>query len=33
MVSPLGCGVEASWKRLLAGEKAGRAGFTEFDVL
>jgi 3-oxoacyl-[acyl-carrier-protein] synthase II len=31
MVSPLGCGVEASWKRLLAGESGARR-VTEFDV-
>jgi 3-oxoacyl-[acyl-carrier-protein] synthase II len=31
MVSPLGCGVEASWKRLIAGESGARR-ITEFDV-
>jgi 3-oxoacyl-[acyl-carrier-protein] synthase II len=31
IVSPLGCGVEASWKRLLAGESGARR-VTEFDV-
>lgn len=31
MVSPLGCGVEASWKRLIAGE-SGASRVTEFDV-
>jgi 3-oxoacyl-[acyl-carrier-protein] synthase II len=31
MVSPLGCGVEASWKRLLAGENGARR-VTEFEV-
>ena len=31
IVSPLGCGVEASWKRLLAGESGARR-ITEFDV-
>ncbi len=31
IVSPLGCGVEASWKRLLAGE-SGASRVTEFDV-
>ncbi len=31
MVSPLACGVEASWKRLIAGESGARR-ITEFDV-
>jgi 3-oxoacyl-[acyl-carrier-protein] synthase II len=31
IVSPLGCGVEASWKRLIAGESGARR-ITEFDV-
>jgi 3-oxoacyl-[acyl-carrier-protein] synthase II len=31
MVSPLGCGVEASWKRLIAGE-SGASRVSEFDV-
>jgi len=31
MVSPLGCGVEASWNRLIAGENAARR-IAEFDV-
>ena len=31
MVSPLACGVEATWKRLLAGESAGRR-VDSFDV-
>ena len=31
MVSPLGCGVEASWKRLIAGE-SGASRVTEFEV-
>ncbi|HBF28155.1 beta-ketoacyl-ACP synthase II [Rhizobium sp.] len=31
MVSPLGCGTEASWARLLAGENAARR-VTEFEV-
>ena len=31
MVSPLACGVEATWKRLLAGESAGRR-VENFDV-
>lgn len=31
MVTPLGCGVEASWKRILAGETGIRA-ITEFDA-
>ncbi|MEO1693717.1 MAG: beta-ketoacyl-ACP synthase II [Pseudomonadota bacterium] len=31
MVSPLGCGVEATWKRLLAGE-SGMRRITEFEV-
>jgi len=31
IVSPLGCGVEANWKRLLAGE-SGASKVTEFDV-
>jgi len=31
MVSPLGCGVEASWKRLTAGGSGARR-ITEFDV-
>ena len=31
MVSPLGCGTEASWQRLLAGENAARV-VTEFEV-
>ncbi|WP_088348736.1 MULTISPECIES: beta-ketoacyl-ACP synthase II [Rhodomicrobium] len=31
MVSPLGCGVEASWKRLIAGE-SGASRVTDFDV-
>lgn len=31
IVSPLGCGVEASWKRLIAGESGARR-VTDFDV-
>ena len=31
MVSPLGCGVDITWKRLLAGESAARA-IESFDV-
>jgi 3-oxoacyl-[acyl-carrier-protein] synthase II len=31
LVSPLGCGVEASWKRLIAGE-SGASRVSEFDV-
>jgi 3-oxoacyl-[acyl-carrier-protein] synthase II len=31
IVSPLGCGVEASWKRLIAGESGARR-ITEFEV-
>jgi 3-oxoacyl-[acyl-carrier-protein] synthase II len=31
MVSPLGCGTEVTWSRLLAGENAARR-VTEFDV-
>ncbi len=31
IVSPIGCGVEASWKRLIAGESGARR-ITEFDV-
>jgi 3-oxoacyl-[acyl-carrier-protein] synthase II len=31
MVTPLGCGVEATWKRLLAGESGARA-IERFDV-
>jgi 3-oxoacyl-[acyl-carrier-protein] synthase II len=31
MVSPLGCGVEATWKRLIAGE-SGAAKIDRFDV-
>ncbi|MGF1619274.1 MAG: beta-ketoacyl-ACP synthase II [Rhodomicrobiaceae bacterium] len=31
IVSPLGCGVDANWKRLLAGESGARK-VTEFDV-
>lgn len=31
MVSPLGCGVEPSWKRLIAGE-SGASRVSEFDV-
>ncbi len=31
IVSPLGCGVDANWKRLLAGESGARK-ITEFDV-
>ncbi len=31
MVTPLGCGVETSWRRLLAGESGVKA-ITEFDV-
>jgi 3-oxoacyl-[acyl-carrier-protein] synthase II len=31
IVSPLGCGVEENWKRLLAGESGARR-VTEFDV-
>lgn len=31
MVSPLGCGTEVSWKRLLAGQNAARL-VTEFEV-
>ncbi len=31
MVTPLGCGVETSWRRLLAGE-SGVKNITEFDV-
>jgi 3-oxoacyl-[acyl-carrier-protein] synthase II len=31
IVSPLGCGVEANWQRLLAGESGARR-VTEFDV-
>jgi 3-oxoacyl-[acyl-carrier-protein] synthase II len=31
MVSPLGCGVEATWKRLIAGESGVRS-ITEFDT-
>ncbi|TCP87383.1 3-oxoacyl-[acyl-carrier-protein] synthase II [Rhizobium sp. PP-CC-2G-626] len=31
MVSPLGCGTEASWARLIAGDNAART-VTEFDV-
>ena len=31
MVSPLGCGVETSWKRLIAGE-SGASRVSQFDV-
>jgi 3-oxoacyl-[acyl-carrier-protein] synthase II len=31
MVTPLGCGVEATWRRLLAGDSAARRVET-FDV-
>ena len=31
MVTPLGCGVEASWRRLLAGESGARK-VESFDV-
>ena len=31
MVSPLGCGVKASWERLIAGE-SGAGKVTSFDV-
>src|SRR6478736_4504458 len=31
MVSPLGCGTEVSWSRLLAGQNAARL-VTEFEV-
>jgi 3-oxoacyl-[acyl-carrier-protein] synthase II len=31
MVTPLGCGVEATWKRLIAGE-SGLRGIQSFDV-
>ena len=31
IVSPLGCGVEATWKRLIGGE-SGIRSITEFDT-
>ena len=31
IVSPLGCGIEATWSRLLAGRSGARA-ITSFDV-
>ncbi|HEU4520148.1 MAG TPA: beta-ketoacyl synthase N-terminal-like domain-containing protein, partial [Microvirga sp.] len=31
MVTPLGCGVEPTWARLLAGQ-SGAGGITDFEV-